>query len=386
MGTVEASSEVQAAEILDNHGLAPVNFQTVNVSFSLDNILAKFSRISSKEMVIFFRQLSTLVNAQVRIVSALRILTRQVSSNKFRALIEDLATEVEGGKSFSETLAMYPNLFPELYASLIRAGEASGTLDKSLLYLADQIEKDYDLKSKVRGALSYPAFIIVTLIVVGAMMMIFVMPSLTGVLTESGAELPMATKLIVATSNFLRGYWYLCLGGLAAAVIGLRYFVRTPSGRYLMDSLLIKTPLMGPFLKKIYLYRFSHHFSNLLAGGISIVKALQLISDIIGNWVYRDIFQEAASEVQMGKTLREVLEGYKEIPPLVHQMVEVGQQTGELQSIMGKLSNFYEKEVDNGIANLTTMIEPIIMVIIGLAVGIMVAGILMPIYNLSSNF
>lgn len=386
MGTVEANSEVQAAEILDSHSLTPVNFQTVKASFSLDTFLAKFSRISSKEMVIFFRQLSTLVNAQVRIVNALRILTRQVNSNKFRTLIEDLATEVEGGKSFSETLAMYPNLFPDLYTSLIRAGEASGTLDKSLLYLADQIEKDYDLKTKVRGALSYPAFIIVTLFIVGAMMMIFVMPSLTGVLTESGAELPFATKLIMWISNFLRGYWYLCLGGLAAATIGLRYFVRTPSGRYLFDSLLIKTPVIGPFLKRIYLYRFAHHFSNLLSGGISIVKALQLISDIIGNWVYRDIFQEAASEVQMGKTLSEVLERYKEIPPLVHQMVEVGQQTGELQSIMGKLSGFYEKEVDNGIANLTTMIEPIIMVTIGLAVGIMVAGILMPIYNLSSSF
>lgn len=386
VGMVEAANESQAVELLEGHHLNPINLKEISSLSSFDLLLQKFSRISSKEMVIFFRQLATLVNAQVRIVNALRILTRQVQSRKFKTLIEEMASEVEGGKSFSETLAIYPRLFPDLYTSLIRAGEASGTLDKSLLYLADQIEKDYDLGSKIKGALSYPIFIISTLIIVGTLMMIFVMPQLTGVLTESGAELPFATKAIVASSNFLRGYWYIVVGIILGTIFGLRYFVGLPSGRYLFDSVLIKLPVFGTFLQKIYLYRFAHHLSNLLSGGIGIVKALNLIADIIGNWVYRDIFRETASEVQTGKSVREVLENYKEIPPLVYQMVEVGEQTGDLQGILAKLAVFYEKEVDNAIANLTTLIEPIIMVILGLAVGIMVAGILLPIYNLASSF
>ncbi|MBI4054013.1 MAG: type II secretion system F family protein [Candidatus Doudnabacteria bacterium] len=386
VGTVEAANEAQAAETLESHNLVPIRFSELTALSSLDAILSQLSRVTGKDMVIFFRQLATLVNAQVRIVTALKILTKQVSSRKFRSLIEDLASEVEGGKSFSEGLSIYPNLFPDLYTSLIRAGEASGTLDKSLLYLADQIEKDYDLRAKIRGALYYPAFIVAVLIIVGVLMMIFVLPQLTAVLQESGAELPLATKIIIATSNLMRGFWYILLAGLLGLIFLVRYLIRTTSGRYFYDNLLIHTPLIGPFLQKIYLYRFAHHMANLLSGGISIVKALQLIADIIGNWTYRDIFLEAASEVQTGRSLREVLESYPEIPPLVYQMAEVGQQTGDLQGILRKLSNFYEKEVENYIANLTTLIEPIIMVLLGVAVSIVVAGILLPIYNLASSF
>ncbi|MEK9181226.1 MAG: type II secretion system F family protein [Patescibacteria group bacterium] len=281
---------------------------------------------------------------------------------------------------------MYPAYFPELYASLIKAGEASGSLDKSLIYLADQIEKDYDLRSKIRGAMSYPIFIISTLLIVGALMMIFVLPQMTDVLTEAGAELPITTKIIMGASNFLVNYWWMVLVIIAGLGAFLRYFFKTSNGRYLLDSTFVKAPLFGKFLQKIYLYRFAHHLSNLLAGGISIVKALQLIADAIGNWVYRDIFLEAASEVQTGRALHEVLEAYPEIPPLVYQMVEVGEQTGDLHGILAKLSAFYDKEVENAIANLTTLIEPVIMVILGLAVGIMVAGVLLPIYNLASSF
>jgi type II secretory pathway component PulF len=386
-GTVEANSELQASEILEAHGLIPVKFE--QSAGGLDRISKFFENllgVKAKDMVMFFRQLATLVNAQVRIINALRILSRQVTSKKLKGLIEEIASEVEGGKSLSDALSNYPRLFPELYTSLIRAGEASGTLDKSLLYLAEQIEKDYDLKVKVRGAMMYPAFIIVVLFIVGTLMMVFVMPQMTAVLTESGAELPFTTKIIVATSKFFVGYWYIVILAAVGSVVGFRVFTRTESGRYLFDSMLIKLPGVGGFLQKIYLYRFAHHLSNLLAGGISIVKSLQLISDIIGNWVYRDIFLEAVSEVQTGRSLRDVLEAYPEIPPLVYQMVEVGEQTGDLSGILSKLAIFYDKEVNNAIASLTTLIEPVIMVILGLGVGIMVAGILLPIYNLASSF
>lgn len=385
-GTVEARNEAQAVEVLESHGLIPIRFRATSKFSSVDQIFAKFSGVSSKDLVIFFRQLATLVNAQIRIVKALRILTRQVSSPRFRSIIEEVASDVEGGSSLSDALRKYPKYFPDLYSSLIQAGEASGTLDKSMLYLADQVEKDHDLKSKVRGALMYPAFIIVMLLVVGGLMMVFVLPQMTGVLLEAGAQLPLTTRVIIATSNFMVGYWYIVIVLLVGLVVGFKFFIQSRDGRYLFDRALISAPLFGDFIRKIYIYRFAHHLSNLLSGGISINKALDLIAGAVGNYVYRDIFLDASSEIQTGRSLHDVLESYPQVPPLVSQMVAVGEETGDLPGILTKLSTFYDKEVDNGIANMTTLIEPIIMIILGLAVGIMVAGIILPVYNLASTF
>ena len=289
-GSVEASSEVQAAEVLESHGLTPLSFDLSEGISAIDNFLKKISRISSKDMVLFFRQLSTLVGAQVRIVPSLKILSKQVSSQKFRGVIKEIAFEVESGKSLSEGFQIHPELFSELSISLIKAGEASGSLDKTLLYLADQIEKDYDLKTKVRGALAYPIFILVLLFLIGGLMFIFVLPQMTSVLLEAGAELPLPTKIIVAITNFATGFWWIVLLGLAVLIFGFRYYYNTNEGRYLFDSVVIKLPIVGTFIQKIYLYRFAHHIANLLDGGVSIVKSLKLIAAITGNRIYRDIF------------------------------------------------------------------------------------------------
>ncbi|PIR97623.1 MAG: hypothetical protein COT91_00525 [Candidatus Doudnabacteria bacterium CG10_big_fil_rev_8_21_14_0_10_41_10] len=386
-GRVEADSEVQAAEILEEHGLSPLKFEISSGGIdSLDELLKKFSSVSAKEMVMFFRQLSTLVGAQVRIVKALQILVKQVNSPKFKIIIEKTSLEVEGGKSLSDAFAINPDIFPELYTSLVRAGEASGSLDKTLIYLADQIEKDYDLKSKIRGALAYPAFIILLLFAVGGLMFFFVLPQMTGVLLEAGAELPFATKIIIGATNFVTGYWWVVLILMVTAIFGFRYMVHTEKGRYVVDRIIIKLPIVGKFLQTIYIYRFSHHIANLLDGGINIVKSLQLVAGITGNWVYRDLFLDASKEVQTGKQLNKIFENSSEIPPLVAQMVAVGEETGDLPGILRKLSEFYDKQLENTISTMTTLIEPVIMVILGLAVGIMVAGILLPIYNLASTF
>jgi type IV pilus assembly protein PilC len=386
VGKVEAKSQAEATEVLEAHGLSPVRFDLVEGEGAIDQFLARFQRVSPKDKVIFFRQLSTLVSAQVRIVTTLRILIRQVASQKFRNIIEEVALDIEGGKSLSESMAVYPELFPDLYISLVRAGEASGSLDKTLNYLADQIEKDYDMRNKIRTALAYPIFIIALLFVVGGLMFTLVLPQMTAVLSEAGAELPWATKIIIAATVFFTGYWWFILIIIIGLFFSARYYLQTTPGRYAFDRLVVHLPIVGNFLEKIYLFRFSHHISNLLDGGISIVKALQLISGITGNWVYRDIFVDAAKEVQTGKALSKILENYELMPPLVYQMVAVGEQTGDLPAIMRKLAEFYSKEVDAVISTLTTLIEPVIMVVLGLAVGIMVAGILLPIYNLASAF
>ena len=385
-GSVESGSEAQAAEVLESHGLSPLGFEAQDKSSQFDDILKKLSRVPYKDIVLFFRQLSTLIGAQVRIVSSLRILSNQVTSKKFGDIIKTIAADVESGKSLSEGFQTHPELFPELFISLIRAGEASGSLDETMLYLADQVEKDYDLRSKIRGALAYPIFILVLLFVIGGLMFVFVLPQMTGVLLEAGAELPLATKIIIAVTNIVTGYWWIVLILVTAVIFSVRYFYHTEQGRYTFDNLMIKLPIVGPFLQKIYLYRFAHHIANLLSGGVSIVKSLKLISGVTGNQIYKDIFLDAANQVQTGKPLREILATHIQIPPLVVQMVSVGEETGDLPGILRKLASFYDKEVDNAIANLTTLIEPVIMVILGLAVGIMVAGILLPIYNLASAF
>ena len=385
-GTVEADNESRAVEVLESHGLTPISFAKASGINSIEGFLATFSRVSPKDLVVFFRQLATLINAQIRIVTALRILVKQVSSQKFRNIIESLASEVEGGASLSDGLSHYPQLFPELYTSLVRAGEASGSLDKALVYLAEQVEKDYDLRSKIRGAMIYPAFIVGLIFVVGGLMMGFVIPQMTAVLLEAGAELPIMTKIIIGASNIVQSYWYIIILGSIALFFGARYYLKKAEGRYLFDQTLLKIPGIKTFLEKVYMYRFSHHASNLIAGGISINKALVLIADVIGNMVYRDIFLQSASEIQTGKSLSEVLQGYPQIPSLVFQMVAVGEETGDIHGLLGKLATFYDKEVEAGIAKLTVLIEPIIMVILGLAVGIMVAGILLPMYNLASAF
>jgi type IV pilus assembly protein PilC len=381
-GNIEAASEAAAYEVLQQKGLIIIKIQTTS-SISVLERVAIFESVSPKEIVLFSRQLSTLISAKVPIVQALRVLQLQVSSNKLKMIISDVAEKVESGDSLSSALALYPKYFSNLYVNLTKAGELSGSLDESLSYLANQLEKDYDLRSKIIGSMTYPIFIVFAILVVGIVMFLKVLPPLVGILQESQVELPGTTKILIATTNLMQNYWWLMIGGTIGLIIGFRAYKATESGAYMIDKLKTKLPIFGKLYLRIYMSRFTRNLSTLIGGGIPIVKALDTVADIVGNKVYREIIMDAGKQVRNGKSIASAFANRKEIPPIVSQMTQIGESTGKLKDILERLAMFYEKEVEAMLQILTTLIEPIIMVLLGLAVAVMVAGILLPIYNLA---
>jgi type IV pilus assembly protein PilC len=297
-----------------------------------------------------------------------------------------VADEVDGGMKLSQALSHYPNVFSNFFVAMIKSGETSGRLDDVLEYLATQQEKDYDLISKIKGAMIYPAFIMCGLVAVGIVMMVVVIPKLTAILQETGGKLPMSTKILIGTSSFMTHYWWLLIIILAALFFIFKYLTKTPTGKRYLDWLAIKLPVFGKLFQRIYLVRFARSLATLSSGGIPLVESLKITSEIVGNRVYCDIIDRTVKEVEDGNPIASVFIETKEIPAMVSYMVSVGEQTGKLDVVLEKLADFYSREIDNLVANLVSMIEPMIMVVMGVAVGLMVAAIIMPMYNLASSF
>lgn len=350
------------------------------------DIMSWLNRVKPKELVIFSRQFAVMLKASVPVVRALRILVKQTENPRLQTVLSSVADDVDGGMKLSQSLANYPAVFGDFFVAMIKSGETSGRLDEVLEYLATQQEKDYDLMSKIKGAMIYPAFIICGLAVVGIVMMVYVVPKLTDILQETGGELPTSTKILIATSTFLATKWWLIAIILAGAIGLLRYAIKTPTGKTYWDWLLIKLPIFGGLFQRIYLVRFSRSLATLSNGGIPLVDALKITSEVVGNRVYRKIIDLTVIEVQEGNPIASVLIESKEIPVMVSYMVGVGEQTGKLDVVLDKLSDFYDREIDNLVNNLVSLIEPIIMVFLGVAVGLMVASIILPMYNLANSF
>ena len=383
-GIVVAENQNRAEALLGENGLIILDLALVQ-----ENIWSRvwpFGRsVPAKEMVLFSRQLSTLIGAQVPILQALRILQEQVTNENLREILGQIVNNVESGDSLSLSISRHPRVFGNVYVNVVHSGELSGSLDRSLNYLADQLEKDYDLNSKVRGAMVYPTFVLGALVLVGTIMFLFILPKLTDVLTEQGGSLPPVTVFLIGFTKFFQVYWWLLFLILFFAILGVRFYVNTIGGRYVWDRLKIKAPIFGDIFEKIYLARLSRNLSTLIVGGIPIIKALEITSELVNNVIYRDIILDAANKLSSGKTISSAFAGYPEIPKVVTQMIQVGEQSATLTGILQKLAAFYEKEVDGKIGNLATLIEPIIILVLGLAVGILVAGILLPIYNLANS-
>ncbi len=387
-GTVIASSEAKAEQLLNQNGLVIIGLseQKDNLFVQLENLTESVtSRVTQKDLVLFSRQFSTLVGARVPIVQALRILEHQVTNKGLQSVTRSMVQSVESGDSLSLALSKHPRIFGNIYVSLVRSGEASGNVAEALNYLADQLEKDYDLRSKVKGAMTYPAFVLSALVLVGVLMFKFVLPSLVSILKEQNVELPLVSKVLIGLTDFFDVYWWLVLLVLVGAVVAVRALIQTYSGRYTWDRFKVTIPIVGGVLQNIYMARFARNLSTLVSGGIPIIKALQIISEIVNNVIYRDILMDVAQQVTNGKSISDSLARYKEFPPLVTQMVGVGEKTAQLDTILLKMAVFYEKEVDNKVATLSTLLEPIIILILGVAVGMLVAGVLLPIYNLAGS-
>lgn len=383
-GIVEAPSEAVAQDVLKERDLVVLALGERKRLRLFQSSLGFLQRVPRRDIALFARQLAVMISATVPIVQALRILTKQTDNVHFKIIISEVADEVDGGAKLSATLARYPNLFSDFFIHMVRAGETTGKLDETLNYLADQEEKDYDLNSKIKGALTYPMFILGALIIVGVLMMIFVIPRLSGILTESGQELPAMTKLLIGTSSFLQHFWWVIVLLLIGGYFGYRFFSRTPEGKRRLDRFKMQLPVFGNIFQHIYLVRFARSLSTLVASGIPITQALSIVADVVGNSVYRDLTLKTIDQIEGGNSISTVFSQSKDIPVMLSQMLTVGEQTGKLDMILDRLSSFYARELENLVQNLVSLIEPLILLVMGAAVALLVVAILMPLYNLSS--
>lgn len=384
-GDITANSPDNAAELLAEHKLITTKLTLKKEGgFNAKVALNIFNRISMKDRVVFTRQLGTMIKSGLPIVQALHILSGQANHQRFQEVISDLAQTIEGGGSFSTALAKYPKYFDNVYLNLIKSGEASGHLDEVLERLADQQENSYRLANKVRGAMMYPAFVLFALVAASILMMVVVIPPLKQIFSDAGANLPLPTRALIAMSDFLRGYWYIVIVVVVAAIFGVRWWVQTENGRSLLDRAKLKMPIFGSLFQKIYMARMSRTLASLVGGGVPILQSIDIVADSIGNTVYQRALKKAAKEVESGIPLSQPIRANPAFPAMVPQMIAVGEQTGKMDSVLTKLADFFEEEVDNIVKNLSTLLEPILMVVMGLAVGGLLIAILMPIYNLGS--
>jgi len=327
-----------------------------------------------------------MASASVPIVQALKILVSQTNNDKLKVIISEVADEVDGGAKLSQALGRYRKVFTDFYVAMIRSGETSGKLDEVLNYLADQQEKDYDLSSKIKGAMIYPIFILSGLVVVAIVMMVFVVPKLTAIISESGAKLPLATRVLIATSDFMQQFWYILIFVIGGGLFALYKLTRQGPGKVIFDRLKLKVPVFGKLWQRIYLVRMTRSLSTLIVGGVPLTTALEVVADVVGNYMYSDLIRRTIKEVEDGNSVATLFLKSPDVPAMVSQMMSVGEQTGRLEQILTKITEFYSREVENLVNNMVSLIEPLIMILMGVGVGLMVAAIILPMYQLASSF
>ena len=383
-GIVEANSKETAVEVLVEKGVTIISVSEASVARKIN--LDFLNRIKTKEVVIFSRQFSVLISANVSMVQALKILVEQTANHRLKMVVSEVADEVDAGATLSEALGRRPDVFSNFYTSVVKSGETSGKLDEVLSYLADEMEKDYDMMSKIKGAMIYPAFVLVSLVAVGIIMMIFIVPKLTSILTESQAELPIATKILIGSSAFLEKYWWLLFIIIAGLIFLIRLFTKKPWGKRQIDLIKLKLPIFGHLFQLIYLVRFTRSMNTLIIGGVTISNSLKVAAEVVDNKIYQELIEATIKEVEDGNSISSVFINSQVMPKMVSQMLNIGEKTGKIDIILERITNFYSREVMNIVANLMTLMEPIIMIIMGLAVGMMVAAIILPMYNMASQF
>ncbi len=385
-GIVDAPNQSAAVEILQRNNLIPLNVKRED---EVSGIMKEFKKIwegvSQKELMVFFRQLATLVEAKVPLVTSLNAIHEQVENDYMKILLKGMAADIEDGATFSESISKYPNVFTPLMVNMIKAGEVSGNLQKSIEFLADNIEKNYELTAKIKGALFYPVFVVTAASIIGFVVITFILPKLTQVIKDMGVEVPWYTVAIMALGDFMSQYWWAVLLIIMAGIGGLAYYLHTESGKREWEIIQLRLPVFGLLFRYLYLSRFADNFSTMITAGIPMVRALTITGDVLGSHVYRDILMDAVEQVKSGGSVSSVFARSSEIPPLVTQMVKIGEETGKIGDVLQSTSRFYTSEIENMARNMTALIEPILIVALGLGVAVMVFAILMPIYNIAGQ-
>lgn len=381
-GSVQADNERAAGRILLEQGYIPQKVAEERK----DGWLAKFqNHVSSKQRIIFTRQFATLIGAGLPLSTALRMVAEQTDDKPTKTMIEDILAQVEGGKTLHDAFAKYPQVFNKVYLSLIAAGEASGTLDVSLQRLAEQQEKDAAMISKIRGAMTYPAIVLLVIVVVIVFMMVAVVPQVENLYRDLGEELPWMTKVLVGMSNFVMNFWWLILVIIGIIVWFFLQFRKTDVGKKWLAVFKLNVPIFKGLFLRLYNARFARTAQMLLSAGVPMLEAMAIAGEAINNVVLEDQIAQATTMVRSGKPLSVALKGRDYILPLLPQMAATGEQSGKIDEMLGKAAKVYEDELDERIAAISTMIEPILMVALALVAGGIVGAVLFPIYSLVSK-
>ena len=384
-GSIEAVNTDIAIASVQRRGLVITSISEATKEGGLHRRLKIFDRVSNKDIVILSRQIATLFTAQVSALRVFHLLAGETENKVLGANIAEVADDIQGGASISKALAKHPKVFSTFYVNMVKAGEESGKLDQTFLYLADFLDRNFAVSSKAKNALIYPAFVVATFITVMVLMLTLVIPKISTIITEAGQQIPLYTRVVIGISNFFVDYGWLLL----IAVLVLGFFVwrtgRGDKGALVIDEAKLSIPYIGSLYKKLFLSRIADNMNTLLLSGVPMIKALELTSDVVDSKVYELVLRDALELVRGGRPLSDALATHAEIPSIMVQMVKIGEETGELGSILDTLAKFYQREVVNAVDTLVDLIEPVMIVGLGLGVAFLLASVLIPIYNISSS-
>ena len=382
---VQAESEQAASRLIRSNGLSPLSIDVAGEG--LANPLSRFNkRVKSKDKILFSRQLSTLINAGLPLLQGLRNVNAQASSKPLKIIIGQVISDIEGGSSLSAAMSKHPETFGQIYLSLIAAGETSGTLDKALERIANQQEKDAEIISKVRGALIYPAIVVIVMVAVVAFMIVKVLPQVQ-VLYDGikGARLPLVTIIMLDIAHFVIHFWWVVVLIAVGLTVSIIRFAKTTTGRKVIDRAKMRSWPIAPLFNELYMARFTRMGTTLVSSGVPLLQMLEITANAINNVHIEASINQAIDKVRGGKSLADALEGDRNFLPLVPNMLRIGEQSGSMEQMLEKSADYYEKELDNQIKAISTIIEPVLMIVMGIVAFIIVAAVLLPIYGLAGQ-
>jgi type IV pilus assembly protein PilC len=378
-GQLTASDLGHAREQLRQRGLRTIDLTEVGAKASG----GRRKKVKPRSLQVFSRQFATMIDAGLSVVQSLVILEQQTDDNALAVVIREVRSDVEGGMLLSQAMARHPRVFERLYIAMVEAGETAGILDTVLDRVAIQIEKEMKIRRRVKGAMIYPTVVLVFAVLVLIGMLLFLVPIFEGIFEDLGGDLPMLTKVVVAMSDAVRSYWYILFPAMGGSVYGFRRWKRSPAGRQVWDRFMLRAPAgIGKVVLKITMARFSRTLATLVAAGVDIIKALEISGQTAGNWVVESALAEVRAKVHQGVPIAQPLIENPVFPPLVSQMVKVGEETGELEKMLDKIADFYEDEVDTSIQSLTSIVEPLMMLAVGAIVGLIVIAMYLPMFKL----
>lgn len=385
-GTISAVSSDVAINSLQKRGFIISDIKDADENGVFNKEITFLQRVTTKDLVMISRQLATLFGAQVSALRIFRLLASETENPKLARALGEVSEDIQGGSSISGALEKHPKIFSSFYVNMIKSGEETGKIDEAFLFLADYLDRNYEVVSKAKNALVYPAFIVFTFITVMTLMLTMVIPKISSILVESGQEIPIYTKIVIGLSDFLVNYGFFLLIAVVVGVFFLFKFGAKGKGKEIVDRTKLEVPVLGDLYQKLYLSQMSDNLNTMLSGGIPMVKSLELTKDVINNEAYKIAIDEAIYDVKGGSSLSDSFGKHEEFPGILIQLIKVGEETGNLGSILGTLAKFYRREVTNAVDTIVGMIEPAMIVLLAVGVGFLLASVLIPIYNISSAF